>query len=323
MESDQHAPPHMQPQRKSGPQMKAAFHSLSQAASVPRDTVACHLDGDSQPSTKGDLPQSSLREPRRPLSLSEPHTAYNRQPLSPRPQRPRPPSWTDADVADDWNNGPGSKLEPTGQDLLNVKTKSVQFDDDRAVVVPYEHKTRDAEPLAAMAPAPGTSVSSASSVSVASPRALRPVFKASDVQSSAGVVAISPRVPPREEAVRELNEVKPRSGCSVLLLACLTLAQSLCSRLFACSPADAPRACHLSRRTCLQMQSGIGSLMGNMEKLMQSYPLDVSDGVLTSPLVRPQVQCASQIILCQFFISLNAQKGRQFEFTQIHLHCSP
>ena len=37
--------------------------------------------------------------------------------------------------------------------------------------------------------------------------------------------------------------------------------------------------------------------MGSMEKLMQSYPLDVSGGVLTSPLVRPRVQCASEIIL--------------------------
>lgn len=203
MEIDQHAPPHMQPQRNSGPQMKAAFHSRFQASSVPRDTVACHLDGDSCDPPKGSL----KRAPRRPLSLSEPHTAYNRQPLSPRPQRPRPPSWTDADVADqeDWNCGSGSKLEPTGQDLLNVKTKSLQFDDDRAVVVPkYEDKTREA----AMAPAPSTSVTSASSVSVASPRALRSVFKASDVRSSAGVVAISPRVPPREEAARELNEVR-------------------------------------------------------------------------------------------------------------------
>lgn len=45
------------------------------------------------------------------------------------------------------------------------------------------------------------------------------------------------------------------------------------------------------------MESGIGSLMGSMQKLMQSFPLDSSNDVVTSPLVRPQVQYASHIIL--------------------------
>lgn len=126
---------------KSRKQMRGvnAFHSLAQAASVPemQDTLAYHLDEDWQHPS-----HSSPRTGRKPLALSPPYTAFNRQPLSPRPsmQRSRPPSWTDAEVTDhNVSHISSNKLEPTGQGLLNVRTKSRQFHDvDQTVVVPNQ-----------------------------------------------------------------------------------------------------------------------------------------------------------------------------------------
>jgi len=133
------------------------LHSLATAASAVQDTTACHLD--SGEASRDDSTRHSPRKSRKPLVLSDPHTAFNRQPLSPRPQRPE---WTEAAATHAY--------EPTGRGLLNVKARSEQFCD--APVDAREEQTASEASKASEAAGTvdeETSTQSGQSVSIASP----------------------------------------------------------------------------------------------------------------------------------------------------------